>query len=130
MRKITKLGIVAFFSMVVIGCTSDQDDELNLFIKNESGVTIDTIRMYTVSGSLPIDSLIINGIGATDSIQETWKDMKLGSADGTFLVVANLAGKMIQKRVGYYTNGILLDSELRIVVYSDSLMASTTSKEF
>lgn len=128
MRNSTRLFIVAFISMVVIGCTGDQDDALTIHIKNESSVTIYTIRIYTVSGAFPIDSLTMNGIGATDSIRETWKDMKLGSTDGTFLIVANFSGKTIQKRVGYYTNGILLDSDLRIVVYADSLVTSTTLK--
>ena len=128
MRKTTKFVFIALFSIFWIGCTSDQNDELKIHITNESSSTIDKIRIFTLSGSSPIDSLTINGIEATDSIQETWKDIKLGSADGTFLIVANISGKILQKTFGYYTNGILLDSDMRVVVYSDSLIVSTTAK--
>lgn len=129
MRKITKFVFIALISIFWIGCTSDQDDELKIHITNESNSTIDAIMIYTISGSSPIDSIVINGIEATNSFQDTWKDIKMGSADGTFLIVANLSGKVLQKTFGYYTNGILLDSDMQIVVFSDSLIVSTTFKE-
>jgi len=129
MRKTTKFVFIALISFFWIGCTSDQDDELKIHITNESSSTIDAIKIYTISGTSPIDSLVINGIEATNSFQDTWKDINMGSADGTFLIVANLSGKVLQKTFGYFTNGILLDSDMRIVVYSDSMNISTTLKE-
>jgi len=129
MRKRTKLVIITLFSVLFIGCSSDQNDDLEVHITNESSSTIDTIKIYTLSGSSPIDSLTINGIEETSSIQKTWKDINLGSADGTFLAVVYNSGKVLQKTFGYYTNGILLDSDIRLVVYSDSLVVSTTLKE-
>jgi len=129
MRKRTKLVIITLFSALLISCTSDQNDDLEAHITNESSSTIDTIKIYTLSGSSPIDSLTINGIEETSSIQKTWKDINLGSADGTFLAVVYNSGKVLQKTFGYYTNGILLDSDIRLVVYSDSLVVSTTLKE-
>lgn len=129
MRKRTKLVIITLFSALLISCTSDQNDDLEVHITNESSSTIDTIKIYTLSGSSPIDSLTINGIEETSSIQKTWKDINLGSADGTFLAVVYNSGKVLQKTFGYYTNGILLDSDIRLVVYSDSLVVSTTLKE-
>lgn len=126
MRKTTKFVFIALISIFWIGCTSDQDDELKIHITNKSCSTIDAIKIYTFSGSSPIDSIVINGIEATNSFQDTWKDINMGSADGTFLIVANLSGKVLQKTFGYFTNGILLDSSMRIVVSSDSLIVSTS----
>lgn len=128
-RPAIKLLIITLFSIFLIGCSNDQNDDLEVNISNQSGSTIDMIKIYTLSGSSPIDSLSINVIEKASTNHTIWKDINMGSADGTFSIATYSSGRVLQKNFGYFTNGILLYNNMSIEIYADSLVVSTTLRE-
>ncbi len=117
--------------MALLSCKKDNQkvNEIEIRIINNSELKLDSAKVYTTAGDCcTCDSIIIKAIEPKTEATTQWHDVTTCESDGEYLIKVFFEERLIEKTFGYYTNGILLDKQISISTYSDSINVTSVIK--
>jgi len=124
--KYSILLFALFFSLV--SC-EDKNEFLHLSIQNQTNKDFLNMKLYTYVGGgegkmLFQDSLIIGTVSKNQKFEADWDLNKLVKSDGSYYLVFKKDTIVLDKKFGYFTNGILIEKKYNILITETEILVT------
>lgn len=126
-----KMYILIILIFCLFSCNDDfkNVEQIDINLQNKSNFKIDSLKLFMADISeYKCDSILVKDILPNIENSVFWKNFNSCKTDGNYIVKAFYNNKIIERKVGYYTNGLILDKKIVINVYNDSIVATTIRK--
>jgi len=118
---------ILLFSLIIsfISC-EDKNDFLHLSIANHTSHDISNMKLYTYVGGgegklIFQDSLFIGSISKGQKLEKDWDLKNLVKSDGSYYLVFTNNKNSVDKKFGYFSNGILIDKKYNILISDNEI---------
>ena len=118
---------ILLFSLIIsfISC-EDKNDFLHLSITNQTSNDISNMKLYTYVGGgegklIFQDSLFIGSISKGQKLEKDWDLKNLVKSDGSYYLVFTNNKNSVDKKFGYFSNGILIDKKYNILISDNEI---------
>ena len=118
---------ILLFALIIsfISC-EDKNDFLHLSITNQTSNDISNMKLYTYVGGgegklIFQDSLFIGSISKGQKLEKDWDLNNLVKSDGSYYLVFTNNKNSVDKKFGYFSNGILIDKKYNILISDNEI---------
>ena len=118
---------ILLFALIIsfISC-EDKNDFLHLSITNQTSNDISNMKLYTYVGGgegklIFQDSLFIGSISKGQKLEKDWDLKNLVKSDGSYYLVFTNNKNSVDKKFGYFSNGILIDKKYNILISDNEI---------
>ncbi len=118
---------ILLFALIIsfISC-EDKNDFLHLSITNQTSNDITDLKLYTYVGGgegklIFQDSLFIGSISKGQKLEKDWDLNNLVKSDGSYYLVFTNNKNSVDKKFGYFSNGILIDKKYNILISDNEI---------
>lgn len=121
-----KKNILLFALIISFISCEDKNDFLHLSITNQTSNDISNMKLYTYVGGgegklIFQDSLFIGSISKGQKFEKDWDLKNLVKSDGSYYLVFTNNKNSVDKKFGYFSNGILIDKKYNILISDNEI---------
>ena len=121
-----KKNILLFALIISFISCEDKNDFLHLSITNQTSNDITDLKLYTYVGGgegklIFQDSLFIGSISKGQKLEKDWDLNNLVKSDGSYYLVFTNNKNSVDKKFGYFSNGILIDKKYNILISDNEI---------
>lgn len=121
-----KKNILLFALIISFISCEDKNDFLHLSITNQTSNDISNMKLYTYVGGgegklIFQDSLFIGSISKGQKLEKDWDLKNLVKSDGSYYLVFTNNKNSVDKKFGYFSNGILIDKKYNILISDNEI---------
>lgn len=121
-----KKNILLFALIISFISCEDKNDFLHLSITNQTSNDISNMKLYTYVGGgegkmIFQDSLFIGSISKGQKLEKDWDLNNLVKSDGSYYLVFTNNKNSVDKKFGYFSNGILIDKKYNILISDNEI---------
>ena len=121
-----KKAILLFALIILFISCEDKNDFLHLSITNQTSNDISNMKLYTYVGGgegklIFQDSLFIGSISKGQKLEKDWDLKNLVKSDGSYYLVFTNNKNSVDKKFGYFSNGILIDKKYNILISDNEI---------
>jgi len=118
--------ILLFALIISFMSCEDKNDFLHLSITNQTSNDISNMKLYTYVGGgegklIFQDSLFIGSISKGQKLEKDWDLKNLVKSDGSYYLVFTNNKNSVDKKFGYFSNGILIDKKYNILISDNEI---------
>lgn len=121
-----KKTVLLFALIISFMSCEDKNDFLHLSITNQTSNDISDLKLYTYVGGgegrmIFQDSLFIGNISKGQKLEKDWDLKNLVKSDGSYYLVFTNNKNSVDKKFGYFSNGILIDKKYNILISDNEI---------